>query len=124
MFCKLRSNLTFGEHSFNLNSNSFKYNNKKFNIIQNGGLSLSQLNETLPFLYSSKQVLNINENINTYYLTFKIGDYHNEPLMIPVDKFFSIILLDECSVEGKKLKCKIEKDTIEEYILKKRYLLK
>ena len=116
MFCKLRSNLTFGEHSFNLNSNSFKYNNKIFNIIQNGGLSLSQLNETLPFLYSSKQVLNINENTNIYYLTFKIGDYHNEPLMIPVDKFFSIILLDECSVEGKKLKCKIEKDTIEEYI--------
>ena len=118
MFCKLRGNLTYGEHSFNLTSYSFKYDNKKFNIIQNGSLSLFQLDERLPFLYSSKQMLNINENTNTYYLKFKIGEYNNEYLMIPADtkrEFGSIILLDECFVEGKELKCKLEKDVIEEY---------
>ena len=115
MFCKLSNNLTRGEHSFKLNSYYLKYNNTRFKIIQNEDLSLYQLNEKLPFLYSSKQTLNIKENTNTYNLTFKIGEYNNELLMIPVN-IYSNILLDECSVEGKELKCKIEKETIEEYI--------
>ena len=78
MFCKLSKNLTYGLHSFNIRTSSFYYKGQKFIIIQNESLSLFQMNETLPFLYSSKQVINIDENNNTYYLTFKIDEYHKE----------------------------------------------
>ena len=115
MFCKLSNNLAYGRYSFNLSSSSFYYNSKKYVIIQKQSLYLFQMNEKIPFLYSSKQVLNIDDNIETYNLTFKIGEYDHEILMIPCEGIGAIIILDECFVEGKELKCKIKKDTIEEY---------
>ena len=122
LFCQLINNYyTFDYykyHSFDLKSSSFYYNDQKFVIIQNNSLSFYPVRSDIPFLYSSKQVLNIDENIQTYYLTFKIGDYHNELLfMKDAEGIGEIIVLDECSVEGKELKCKLEKDTIEEYTL-------
>ena len=122
LFCQLINNYyTFDYykyHSFDLKPSSFYYNDKKFVIIQNNSLSFYPVRSDIPFLYSSKQVLNIGENIQTYYLTFKIGDYHNELLfMKDAEGIGEIIVLDECSVEGKELKCKLEKDTIEENAL-------
>ena len=116
IFCKLSKNLTYGSHSYSLSSFSFYYNSKKFAIVQQERLSLFQVDQRLPFLYSSKQVLNIDENINTYHLTFKFVEYHNECLMIPVRGFSQVITLDECFIEGNEVKCKIEKDSIEEYV--------
>ena len=115
MYCKLKNNLTYGEHSFNLSSSSFYYNDKKFDIIQNAkSLNLFQLNETLPFLYSSKQILNIDEKTETCELILKIGEYNNEPLFMQ-EGDSGLIALNECTVEGKELICKIKKDTIEEF---------
>ena len=115
MYCKLNNNLTYGEHSFNLSSSSFYYNDKKFDIIQNAkSLNLFQLNETLPFLYSSKQILNIDEKTETCELILKIGEYNNEPLFMQ-EGDSGLIALNECTVEGKELICKIKKDTIEEF---------
>ena len=115
MYCKLNNNLTYGEHSFNLSSSSFYYNDKKFDIIQNANsLNLFQLNETLPFLYSSKQILNIDEKTETCELILKIGEYNNEPLFMQ-EGDSGLIALNECTVEGKELICKIKKDTIEEF---------
>ena len=118
MLCQLSRNLKHGSHGFILSSSLFNYNGQNYTIIQRRGLSLYQLDRKLSFLYAGKQVLNIDENIQTYYLTFKIGEYQNEYLMIPgegVLNYGGIIVLDECSVQGKELKCKIEKDVIEEY---------
>ena len=115
MFCKLNDNLEYGKLEFNLNPSSFDYNGTKFTIIQHKTLYLFQLNETIPFLYSSKQVLNIEENTETYYLKFKLGEYHNEPLVIR-GMSFGFLVLDECTEKGKELLCKIEKDKIEEYV--------
>ena len=115
MYCKLNNNLTYGEHSFNLSSSSFYYNDKKFDIIQNAkSLNLFQLNETLPFLYSSKQILNIDEKTESCELILKIGEYNNEPLFMQ-EGDSGLITLNECTVEGKELICKIKKDTIEEF---------
>ena len=115
MYCKLENNLTYGEHSFKLSSSSFYYYDRKFEIIQKAErLFLFQLNENFPFLYSSKQTLNIEEKIETYDLKFKIGAYNNEYFIITGESSGSIIL-DECSVDGKELICKIEKEVIEEF---------
>ena len=74
----MSKDLVYGKHSYNLNYSSFYYNGQKFSIIQKQSLLFFQMKEKIPFLYSSKQVLNIDENIETYYLTFKIGEYNNE----------------------------------------------
>ena len=116
MFCKLDEALEYGEHSFFLKTSSFTYNGQKFLIFQTESLFLYHLNEILPFLYSSKQTLYIDENINTYYLTFKYCEYDEDYLMIPGEGFGAIIILDECFKEGKELKCKIKKEVIEEYV--------
>ena len=115
MFCKLNNNLTEGVHSFNLSTSYFYYDKKKYFIFQRESLNLYQMSEKLPFIYSSKQTLNIDENIKTYYLTFKFTEYNNESFMMLGEGIGAVIILDECSVEGKELKCKIDKDIIEEY---------
>ena len=121
MFCKLSKNMPAEKFlSFYLGSSSFDYKGQKFSIIrnENESFTLYQYNLQLPFLYAGKQVLNIDENNKTYYLTFKIAEYNNEILFMRDSEGYSqTIILDECSVEGKELKCKIEKDIIEEYAL-------
>ena len=115
MFCKLSQNLTYGAYCFNLSSSTFKYYDREFEVIQNADdLYLFQMNETVPFLYSGKQVLNIDEKTKTYDLKFKIGDYHNEYIVVQKDDDKGIVL-DECIVQGEELICKMEKDIIEEY---------
>ena len=115
MFCKLNNNLGYGSHSFEITSSSFYYNDRKFTIIQHTDvLSLFQLDKKIPFLYSSKQVINIDEKIDTYDLKFKIGEYNNELLSMK-EEYTGSIILNKCSVEGTNLICKIEKDIIEEF---------
>ena len=115
MFCKLNVNFTNGRHSFNLTSSFFYYNCKKYVIIQPKSLSLFQVNKKLPFLYSSKQVLNIKGNSQPYYLKFKIGEYNKESLMMRGEGIGAYIFLDKCSVKGKELSCEIDRQVIEEY---------
>ena len=115
MFCKLSQNLTYGAYCFNLSSSTFKYYDREFEVIQNADdLYLFQMNETVPFLYSGKQVLNIDEKTKTYDLKFKIGDYHNEYIVVQKDDDKGIVL-DDCNIQGEELICKMEKDIIEEY---------
>ena len=114
MFCKLNSNLKYGSHSFFINTSSFSFNNKKYKIMENERtLSLYQLKENIPFLYSSSQTLNIDERTETYDLKFKIGKYDNQQIFMKRDS--DLIVLDDCTVMGKELICKIKKDVIEEY---------
>ena len=96
LFCKLDKNLTSGLHSIKLSPSTFYYNNQKIRIIQKvESLSLYQYNEIIPFLYSSKQTLKIQENIRTYELKFKIGEYHNESLYY-LGEDFDALIIDKC----------------------------
>ena len=116
MFCKLKEDLEYGNYTFIINNSSFYYNNKRFEIIQNPkNLSFFQFKENIPFLYSSKQDLYIIEKIETYDLKFKIGEYKKEKIFMKIDSH--LIFLDECSVEGKELICKIKKDVLEAYAI-------
>ena len=115
MFCKFNEILDFGRHHFTINPSSFNYNGKKYNIItRTNSLILQQYNESIPFLYSGKQILKINENIDTYYLKYKIVEYHNETLFVLSNNNY--IILDNCTVKGNELECKLNKEEIEQYI--------
>ena len=115
MFCKANNSLGYRNMPFYINSSSFYYNDREFIVIQHcNSLYLRQLDYTLPFLYSGKQVLKIDEKSETYDLKFKIGEYHNEQLFMQ-NKDSGLIILDNCSVSEKELICKIKKDIIEEF---------
>ena len=79
-----------------------------------------QLDRSIPFLYSKSQTINIEEGINTYYLKFNAKNYQNETLIVD-PKSSGLIILDNCSIEKKELKCPIDKSELEEYYL--RYMI-
>jgi hypothetical protein len=116
MICKF--NITFNQlvsHSYKINPSSFYYKNKKVDIISHAdNLKFYQFNSKLPFLYSSKQVLNVDAKTDIYELKYKIGEYHNDILLI--EQRYDSLYLDKCSVQGKELICKINKKEIEEYV--------
>ena len=96
-----------------MNSTSFNYGNYKINIIcEENSLRLEQYNTIIPFLYSDPQIINIEEEKESYDLIFKIGSYNYELLLLYISGFTNIIL-DECFKEGKYLQCRIYKDQLE-----------
>ena len=71
---------------FNITSSFFYYDGRKFTIIQHASkLKLFQYDYKIPFLYSGKQELNIDEDIDIYEFKLKIGEYHNENLLMEGD---------------------------------------
>ena len=113
MYCKFNTIFNHGLHKFNVSSSSFNYKNKTVLITsQIENLKFYQLNTTIPFLYSGRQVLNIDEKTEIYEIKYKIVEYHNETLFIPQNS--DNIILDKCSIKGKELICKINRIEIEE----------
>ena len=119
MFCKMDESLTPGTYKFNIRSGFFNYGGKNYTIIQKAeNFELMQLNESIPFLYSSKQTLNLDVKTGTFGLKLKIGEYHNETLFMYLrDTKNKFITLDKCSEEGKELNCKIKKEEIETIVM-------
>ena len=72
MFCKINTTFTDNYYYFKLSSYNFEYKKIKVAIISNTkNLKLNQIKSTLPFLYSSKKVLNIDEKTDIYELRYK-----------------------------------------------------
>ena len=121
LFCNIEENIGFiseGFYKITMESYSFEY--KDYQIIisfDQFGFNLKQLKEQIPFIYSNEQEINIEEQTDTYNLKFKLGDYHNEYLILN-DLFNLPILVDKCSIEEKDLLCQITKDNIEEKLVK------
>ena len=109
-----------------LKVSSFVYKNNKVIIISYlTNYYVSQHKEVnIPFLYSDKQVINIEEEKDLYELKFKIGNYNNELIFVVGDSYGSILILDNPKIEGKELTFELNKEQIEEILQVngKRYL--
>ena len=72
IFCKLNDDIYY-DYSFKIISSSFNYNSRNFKVIQHADkLYMYNYDMRLPFLYSSKQALDIDEKIDIYDIKFKI----------------------------------------------------
>jgi len=71
----------------------------------------------MPFLYSDKQIINVEEDKESYELKFKIGKYNNEKLIF-YGRALNALILEECQIEGKDLICKIYKNQLDEILTK------
>ena len=67
-----------------------------------------QYSAIVPFLYSDEQIINMDEEKDTYKLSFRIGKYNNE-LIFAISEGMVSIIFDKCEIEGKNLIWKISK---------------
>ena len=116
LFCKLNDqlNVTFGY--VRIQETSIIYNGYKINIINTGDITVKQNNYEIPFLYSDTQIINIEKGKKYYNLTFKIGSYNNEQLLLFHMSLltYQYIILENCITDKNHLICKVSKDKLEE----------
>ena len=63
------------------------------------------------FLYSDEQIINIDDEKDSYNLEFNIESYNDDILLIG-GKFLNTKMLDNCKVTGKKLICQTKKEDL------------
>ena len=71
LICNLNDDLTNSTQMLILNRTSFEHNNYIIIIEQDQALQYNQYNEVIPFLYSDKQIINMNNYTTFYELKFK-----------------------------------------------------
>ena len=122
LLCKLNEGLGNSDNSIKMNPAIFSYKQYNIAIIITNSFNINdiQTRKNIPFLYSDKQVIKIEEDKQYYELKFKIEEYNNELLFLQSkdkkgdkeDKYLNEFILEDCNVEGKDLTCLIEKDNI------------
>ena len=114
ILCKLTDYL--GLSPIKIKSTLFSYKKYKF-VLKSFQIFAIQTIKNIPYLYSDKNIINIEEDKPYYDLKFKIEEYNNEPLFLKrknesEDNYLTEWILEDYNVEGKDLTCKIEKDKI------------
>ena len=119
IICSLEKNLKKGNNSVKIINKDFWYNNINVRIKSNSEMvTVIQCENNIPFIYSDKQFINMNNNSDIYELKFKYDSYYNDLLYI-VGSESNYLVLDNCnSDENKKeLICIIQKEKIQEILI-------
>ena len=111
LFCKLDESLSYGEHFIKINNYTFNYGNHIISINFCFDWALIEQVDYLPFLYSNEQIINIDDEKDSYHLIFNIESYDKEMLFVG-GKFFNRKILDNCTIQKKELICEINKEDL------------
>ena len=117
IFCQLNEELK--QNKIKIYSSILSYKGKKIAIISemNFVTTVNKINSTIPFLYSDGQIINLENQKNSYDIIFKIGEYNSEKIILIAKGYdFNNLFLDKCNTEGKNLICKITKEKIIEIL--------
>ena len=91
---------------------TFVYKDYNITVLSENDLNINQLNSSISFLYSDKQIVDINSTTTEYSLVFKKEIYNKEPLILyNFDNNMKNIYLN-CAEEEKEIKCMISKDKL------------
>ena len=115
LFCDLQKNLRNTEQRITVDDASFKYDNYTIYISSNEDINVTQFNTEIPFIFSDKQEINIEETIESYIFKFRTYKYNNELLYI--NNRLSYITIDSCKKDNKDLTCEIPKLQLEENLV-------
>ena len=99
-----------------LNNSLIEYNGYKIYIVSDTSIRIGYYKYDIPFLYSNKQSIDINDEMELYYLKFKIMSYNNEIIFINGEAKNAMVL-DRCTRIANKLNCEIAKGKIEEILI-------
>ena len=84
LLCSYQGHINTSAKYVSINGTSFEYDNK-YNITINNfpkNISIYPVESHIPFLYSNSQEIKIDENISFYNVSFKLGTYNNEVLVM------------------------------------------
>ena len=115
LICTLNNKL-INAGSYRFYETYISYNRYTIDIYSSDYLEFRRQESDFPFLYSEPQVININEQKNSYNLKFNIGSYNNE-LLIMVGKLTNNLILDNCQSSDTLLNCQITKEKLEEMLI-------
>ena len=111
IFCNLNDRLS--SYDIRLKDVAFNYKEYIIAILFNTSLRINKLNVLVPVLYSDRQIIDILEEKDSYYLKLHIGLYNGEPLCLSLGEMKNIFLRD-CNNNGKDLICNIKKENLYE----------
>ena len=113
LLCNINEDISEGEQTLHIDDAIIEYGNYKINIAfeKDQLFEINYLNYPIPFFYSNEQIINIEDENDTYYLTFNLGEYNNEQLYLS-ENGNDVILLHECKVEEQELTCQLNKKEI------------
>ena len=120
IICKLDKNLKYHFQNITLNKESFNNGDNIITIYPDAFLEVEQLNYEISFLYSDQQIINIENENELYYLSFKYESYNELEKLYLSGKFNNYIILNECNTnENKIINCSISKNKLEELLVYK-----
>ena len=120
LFCNFGlHNFTSGYQYIKISKKPFEHNNKNIWIIfPENSFQVKKLDFIIPFLYSDKQEINIDDKTELYELKFKFEAYNKDPLYI-YGSNNNYANLDNCHHDTKEITCKIPKEKLEEILVYK-----
>ena len=113
IFCSFEENFEIGEHNIYFNKVNFYYKNDYYISInsESRNIRIKKLNTNISFIYSEKQELNIENDINIYNLKFKQKFYDNRPLYLYKNNMKSL-RLNSFNIEKNEIIFNIKKDDL------------
>ena len=120
ILCRLDKSISSSVDYIRLSSGLVNYNNKKIAIINlmTSGVRINYKSNTVPFLYSDQQTINIEQSKETYELRFKYDYFSSQKLyLIPAKNYYySHIMFDNCKIESQYVVCEFQREKIEEIL--------
>ena len=107
LFCKFKESLIDYYQDIKIKDYSFNYGNYQIFIKFLINSTTLYQSDYFPFLYSGEQIINIEDEKDSYYLKFKIESYDNDMLFIG-GKFLNTKILHNRKVKEKELICEIK----------------
>jgi len=101
--------------NFQKNIKNYTQIMQNLDISETLDINIVQVDGKVPFLYSDKQEIFIENGIDIYEIRFKFDEYNNEVIEI-YDQEFNDKMIDNCQIKEKEVICKITKSEIEEIL--------
>ena len=114
LFCTLKTYLT---GSITFYNTSFIYKNYTVRIETENSFNAKFIIDPISFLYSDKQIIDLDKGEETYSLKFKYNIYYKEPLFLVKDSNY-IPLYEKCEIGEKEIICNLSRNILEQNLIK------
>jgi len=111
-------NLKSSENNITFERFNFNYNEQTIIVKTDDYFQINVLDYAISFLYSDTQIIDLEQELESYNLRFKFDLYNSKDIFY-IFSGNSYIPLDNCNKEESELVCKIKKEFIEENFIKK-----
>ena len=81
ILCKLNENLISGNQNITFTNIRIPYGDYNITILSETAIKVNQLDFEIPFIYSDKQIINMNDDTKEYELKFKYDSYNENDLL-------------------------------------------